>query len=87
MKALVFLSFSDETFFSRTKAFSVFLIGLQMKALKTLLANRCSTCIIVVCDLKVLLNQDQFQRIQKWHSVDLKLEVKTILTTMSQITP
>ena len=58
-----------------------------MKALKTLLANRCSTCIIVVCDLKVLLNQDQFQRIQKWHSVDLKLEVKTILTTMSQITP
>ena len=58
-----------------------------MKALKTLLANRCSTCIIVVCDLKVLLNQDQFQRIQKWHSVDLKLEVKTTLATMSQITP
>ena len=66
-----------------------------MKALKTLLANRCSTCIIVVCDLKVLLNQDQFQRIQNWHSVDLKFEVTekglkittTILTTMSQITP
>ena len=58
-----------------------------MKALKILLANRCSTCIIVVCDLKVLLNQDQFQRIQKWHSVDLKLEVKTTLATMSQITP
>ena len=58
-----------------------------MKALKILLANRCSTCIIVVRDLKILLNQDQFQRIQKWHSVDLKLEVKTTLATMSQITP
>ena len=43
-----------------------------MKALKNLLKN--STCIIVVCGLKVLLNQDQYQRIQKWHSVDLKLE-------------
>ena len=58
-----------------------------MKALKILLVNRCSTCIIVVRDLKILLNQDQFQRIQKWHSVDLKLEVKTTLATMSQITP
>ena len=45
-----------------------------MKALKSLLTNRYSTCIIVVCGLKVLLNQDQFQRIQKWHSVDLKLD-------------
>ena len=45
-----------------------------MKALRSLLANRCSTCIIVVCGLKVLQNQDQFQRIQKWQSVDLKLE-------------
>ena len=45
-----------------------------MKALKSFLMNRCSTCIIVVRGLKVFLNQDQFQRIQKWHSVDLKLE-------------
>ena len=45
-----------------------------MKALKSLLTNRYSPYIIVVCVLKVLLNQDQFQRIQKWHSVDLKLE-------------
>ena len=45
-----------------------------MKALKSLLTNRYSICIIVVCGLKVLLNQDQFQRIQRWYSVDLKLE-------------
>ena len=45
-----------------------------MKALKSFLMNRYSTCIIVVRGLKVFLNQDQFQRIQKWHSVDLKLE-------------
>ena len=45
-----------------------------MKALKSLPTNRYSPYIIVVCVLKVLLNQDQFQRIQKWHSVDLKLE-------------
>ena len=45
-----------------------------MKALRSLLTNRYSICIIVVCGLKVLLNQDQFQRIQRWYSVDLKLE-------------
>ena len=44
-----------------------------MKALKSLLTNKYNICIIV-CGLKVLLNQDQFQRIKKWHSVDLKLE-------------
>ena len=44
-----------------------------MKALKSLLTNRYSICIIVVCGLKVLLNQDQFKRIQRWHSVELKL--------------
>ena len=43
-----------------------------MKALESLLTNRYSICIIVVCGLKLLLNQDQFQRIQKF--VDLKLE-------------
>ena len=48
-----------------------------MKALKSLLTNRYSICIIVVCGLKVLLNQDQFQRIQRWHSVDLKLEYQS----------
>ena len=45
-----------------------------MKALKSLLMNIYSICIIAVCGSKVLLNQDQFQRIQRWHSVDLKLE-------------
>ena len=35
--------------------------------------NRYSACIVVVFDLKVL-NQDQFQRIKKWHPVDFKLE-------------
>ena len=45
-----------------------------MKVSISLLTNRYSTCIIVVFGLKVLLNQDQFQRIQKWHSVHLKLE-------------
>ena len=48
-----------------------------MKALKSLLTNRYSTCIIVVCGLKVLLNQDQFQATQKWHSEDLKLDDKS----------
>ena len=44
-----------------------------MKTLKSLLTNRYnSTCIIVVCGLKALSNQDQFQRIQKLNSVDLK---------------
>ena len=47
-----------------------------MKALKSLLTNRYSICIIVVCVLQVLLNQNQVQRIQRWHSgfkiVDLK---------------
>ena len=33
-----------------------------MKALKSLLTNGYSTCIITVCGLKVLLNQDQFQK-------------------------
>ena len=45
-----------------------------MKALESLFTNRYSICIIIVGGLKVLLNQDQSQRIQKWHSVDLKLE-------------
>ena len=45
-----------------------------MKALKSLLANRYSTCKIAAFGLKVLLNHDQFQRIQKRHSVDLILE-------------
>ena len=74
MKALVFLSFPDKMFFPEQKLFKYFSIGLQMKALKSLLMNKYSICIIVVCGLKVLLNQDQFQRIQKLHSVDLKLE-------------
>ena len=45
-----------------------------MKALKSLLTNRYSICRIVARGLKVLVNQGQFQRIQRWHSVDLKLE-------------
>ena len=45
-----------------------------MKSLKSLLTNRYSICIIAVCGLKVLLNHDQFQKIQSWHSKDLKLE-------------
>ena len=45
-----------------------------MKALKSFLTNRYSSCIITVYSLKVLIKQDQFQRIQKWYSVDLKLE-------------
>ena len=45
-----------------------------MKALKSLMTNGYSTCIITVCSLKVLLNQDQFQKPQKWQSEDLKLE-------------
>ena len=44
-----------------------------MKALKSPLMNRYSASIIAVYDLKVLSNQDQFQRIPKWHSVDLNL--------------
>ena len=75
MKVLVFLSFPDDIFFSpNQKLVKYFSIGLQMKALKSFLTIRYSTCIIIVSGLKVLLNQDQFQRIQKWHSVDLKLE-------------
>ena len=74
MKALVFLSFPDDIFFPDQKLFKYFSIGLQMKPLKSLLTNRYSYCIIIVCGLKVLLNQDQFQRIQKWRSVDFKLE-------------
>ena len=50
-----------------------------MKALKSLLKNIYRICIIVVCGLKVLLNQDQFQRIQKWHSVDLKWEYQSYI--------
>ena len=48
-----------------------------MKALKSLLINRYSTCKIVVCGLKVLTNQDQFYRIQKWRSMDLKLQYQS----------
>ena len=44
-----------------------------MIALKSLLTNRHITYIIVVCGLKVLANQDEFQRIQRLHSADLKL--------------
>ena len=55
-----------------------------MKALKSLLTNKYSTCIIKVCGLKVLSNQDQFQRIQKWHYVYLKLEDQSYT---SQIPP
>ena len=54
-----------------------------MKTLKSLLTNRYSICIIVVCGLKVLLNQDQFQRIQKWHSVDFKLEDQSYIDNVS----
>ena len=56
-----------------------------MKALKSLLTNRYSTCIIVVCGLEVLPNQEQFQRtksgtlwIQNW-------KMKATLTIISQI--
>ena len=45
-----------------------------MKALKSPLTNSYSAFITVVYGLKVLLNHNQFQRIQKWDSVDLKLE-------------
>ena len=55
-----------------------------MKALKSLLTNKYSTCIIKVCGLKVLSNQDHFQRIQKWHYVYLKLEDQSYI---SQIPP
>ena len=55
-----------------------------MKALKSLSTNKYSTCIIKVCGLKVLSNQDQFQRIQKWHYVYLKLEDQSYT---SQIPP
>ena len=79
MKALVFVSFPDESFFPEQKLFKYFSIGLQMKALKSLLTNRYSICIKVVYGLKVLLNQDQFQRIQRWHSVDLKLEYQSYI--------
>ena len=48
-----------------------------MKALKSLLINRYSTYKIVVCGLKVLTNQDQFYRIQKWRSMDLKLQYQS----------
>ena len=47
-----------------------------MKTLKSLLTTRYSTCVIAECGLKVLTNQDQFQTIQKSHSVDLKLKVQ-----------
>ena len=45
---------------------------MQTKAVNSLLANSYSIWIIVVCGLNKFLNQ--FQRMQKWHSVDLKLE-------------
>ena len=45
--------------------------------------NRYSTCIIIVCGLKVLLNQDQFQRIQMWHSLDLILEDQSYIDNVS----
>ena len=56
MKVLVFLSFPDEVFFPEQKLFKYFSIGLQMRALKSLLTNSYSICIKVVCDLKVLPN-------------------------------
>ena len=58
MKASVFLAFPVDIFFPDQKLFKYFSTGLQMKALKSLLTNRYSTCIIVVCGLKALLNQD-----------------------------
>ena len=58
-----------------------------MKALKSLLTNRYSSCIIVVCSLKLLTKQGYFQRIQKWHSVDIKLEDRATLTIISQSFP
>ena len=45
-----------------------------MKPLKSLLTKRYSSFIIVTCGLKVLTNQNQFQRIKNWHSANLKLE-------------
>ena len=77
MKASVFLAFPVDIFFPDQKLFKYFSTGLQMKALKSLLTNRYSICIKVVCGLKVLLNQDQFQGIQNWHSVDLKLKYQS----------
>ena len=65
MKTLVFLSFSAAIFFPDQKLFKYFLVGTQIKTLKSLLMNRYSACTIVVCGLKLLTNQDQFQRIQK----------------------
>ena len=43
------------------------------------MTNRQSTCLTILCGLKVQTNQDQFQRIQKWHSVDLKLEERSYI--------
>ena len=45
---------------------------MQMKAVNSLFTNSYTIWIIVVCGLNKFLNQ--FQRMQKWHSVDLKLE-------------
>ena len=86
MKALVFLSFPDECFFPEQKLFQYFAIGLKTKAL-SLLTNRCSICIIVVCGLKVLLNQVKFQRIQRCHSVYLKLKYQSYIDINVSITP
>ena len=43
------------------------------------MTNRQGTCLTILCGLKVQTNQDQFQRIQKWHSVDLKLEERSYI--------
>ena len=43
-----------------------------MKVLQSILNNKCNISIIIICGLKVRMNEDRYQRNQKWHSVDIK---------------
>ena len=69
----------SEGLISRSKTFLIFFNKAANENLKCLMTNRQGTCLTILCGLKVQTNQDQFQRIQKWHSVDLKLEERSYI--------
>ena len=45
---------------------------MQVKANKSLLNNKYNIYIMIICGLKVKMNEDRYQRNQKWQSVDIK---------------
>ena len=81
LKVLVFLLFRVNNAFAKqkllSKAFEIFKntsLYRTPSVAASVLTNIYSTWITITCGLKVKANRDRFQKIHKWHFLNLKLE-------------